>query len=86
MVLLSSPDFHNRVVQENSYVTQPCFFYENKQIFYSILTPFYSIHPFAVGTVYVPFQASTLSSLNLPLSSPSTTSRELLSQFSTCSE
>ena len=26
----------------------------------------------------------TLSSLNLPLSSPSTTSRELLSQFSTC--
>ena len=27
----------------------------------------------------------TLSSLNLPLSSPSTTSRELLSQFSTCS-
>ena len=28
----------------------------------------------------------TLSSLNLPLSSSSTTSRELLSQFSTCSE
>ena len=27
----------------------------------------------------------TLSSLNLPLSSSSTTSRELLSQFSTCS-
>ena len=30
--------------------------------------------------------ALTLSSLNLPLSSSSTTSRELLSQFSTCSE
>ena len=29
---------------------------------------------------------STLSSLNLPLSSSSTTNRELLSQFSTCSE
>ena len=29
---------------------------------------------------------STISSLNLPLSSSSTTSRELLSQFYTCSE
>ena len=31
------------------------------------------------------FNSLTLSSLNLPLSSSSTTSRELLSQFSTCS-
>ena len=33
-----------------------------------------------------PLSHLTLSSLNLPLSSSSTTSRELLSQFSTCSE
>ena len=49
-----------------------------RHIFYCICYIITSIHP---GTT----SPLTLSSLSLPLSSSSTTSRELLSQFSTCS-
>ena len=42
----------------------------------------------ALHSIFIPLNTNplTLSSLNLPLSSSSTTSRELLSQFSACSE
>ena len=41
-------------------------------------------NPYSAGICFC--KTLTLSDLNLPLSSSSTTSRELLSQFSTCSE
>ena len=54
-------------------------------LYYTVLFLLDYSHQFNLGQLLKVLYALTLSSLNLPLSSSSTTSRELLSQFSACS-